>query len=119
MLAWLTVDGSLPEGIDPDRLTPLLPDPHLRVRWGLTSLDTALVRVLTGHTHGLQVVAWSPDGTQLASASYEGTICISDLDCRDRIIYLRVEPITCLQWARTGIAIGGPHGVAVLDLVNN
>jgi hypothetical protein len=201
MLAWLTVDGSLPEGVDPGRLTPLLPNPHLKVRWGLTSPDTALVRVLTGHPGGVwalawssdgsrlasggadgevrvwdpasgqqhsaltghpswgrvlawssdgsrlasagadgevgvwdpasgqqhsaltghpggvRALAWSPDGTRLASASAEGTICISDLDCPDHRSYLRVESLACLQWARTGIAIGGPHGVAVLDLV--
>jgi WD domain, G-beta repeat len=116
MLAWLTVDSSLPEGVDPDRLIPLLPTPHLRARWGLTPPTTALVRTLTGHTGMVNAVAWSPDGTRLASASHDGTICVFDLDCPDHLTYLQVEPLNCLQWVSAGIAIGGPQGVGVLDL---
>jgi WD40 repeat protein len=245
MLVWLTADRSGPVGLDPERLAPLLPDPHLRIRWGLSPPDTALIRVLTGHTSEVwalawsaegtrlasagqdrvvrvwdpatgqqlstltghpsrvralawspegtrlasasedgevrvwdpvtreqfsttltghpsrvrvlawspegtrlasadhegevrvwdpatgeqlctltghpsrvEVLAWSPEGTRLASATNKGEIYVFDLDCPDHPIYLRVEPLTCLQWAHTGIAVGGPHGLSVLDLTH-
>jgi len=72
MLAWLTAAGAPPAGVDVDRLRPLLPDPHLTVRWGLTPPASALRRVLTGHTGEVAAVAWSPDGTRLATASSDG-----------------------------------------------
>jgi len=74
MLAWLTAEAARPAGVDVDRLRPLLPDPHLTVRWGLTPPATALRRVLTGHTGGVTAVAWSPDGTRLATAGYGGEV---------------------------------------------
>jgi WD40 repeat protein len=78
MRAWLAADQSLPEGVDPDRLAPLLPDPHLTLRWGLAPPATALVRVLTGHTGGVFAVAWSPDGIHLASAGDGGEVRVWD-----------------------------------------
>ncbi|MGH3569417.1 MAG: WD40 repeat domain-containing protein [Pseudonocardia sp.] len=69
MYAWLDADLSRHEHhIDPARLTPLLPTPHLQVRWGLTPPPTTLIRALTGHTGGVSAVAWSPDGSRLATA---------------------------------------------------
>lgn len=98
MLAWLTADGSRPEGIDPARLAPLLPDPHLRVRWGLTPPDTALVRLLTGHTGGVRAVAWSADATRLASAVEVTGDCLITLYTHDSVdVNLAIDdlPRTC------------------------
>lgn len=71
---------------------------------------------LTGHTRSVDAMAWSADGTRLASAGYDDKINIFELGRPDHTIYLRVEPLTCLQWSNAGIAIGGPHGVGVLEL---
>ncbi|MGH3933886.1 MAG: WD40 repeat domain-containing protein, partial [Pseudonocardiaceae bacterium] len=71
---------------------------------------------LTGHTLAVFAVAWSPDSTRLASAGYGGKICVFDLDHPGRLTYLRIEPLTCLQWTSAGIAVGGSRGVGVFDL---
>ncbi|MGH4008636.1 MAG: NB-ARC domain-containing protein [Pseudonocardiaceae bacterium] len=88
MYAWLTADQSLPEGVAPDRLAPLLPDTRLILRWGLTPPATALVRVLTGHTGGVRAVAWSPDGTRLASASNDGEVRVWNAATGDQLATL-------------------------------
>jgi hypothetical protein len=34
----------------------------------------------------------------------------------DHQTYLQVDPLLCLQWAESGIAVGGANGVIVIDL---
>jgi len=70
MLAWLAAERAPTAGVDVDRLRPLLLDPYLTVRWGLTPPANALRRVLDGHPRGVCAVAWSPRGTHLATAGY-------------------------------------------------
>jgi hypothetical protein len=54
-------------------------------------------------------------GSAPTTASDTGTIWVFDLDCPRHLTYLQVEPLTCLQWADAGIAVGGPHGAGVFD----
>ena len=53
--------------------------PRLVNHWPLPDLaDPALQRVLTGHTSGVPAVAVAPDGSWLASGSYDSTVRIWD-----------------------------------------
>jgi WD40 repeat protein len=59
---------------------------------------------LSGHTQGLTGVAWSPDGTRLATASYDKTLRIYITD-RERLIRVaqarvarRLTPAECKRY---------------------
>ena len=61
-------------------------------------------------------MAWSPDGTRLATASNEGVLIVHELAHDERQMWLRLDPLTDLSWTAAGIAVAGPNGVIVLDL---
>ncbi len=85
-------------------------------RWG-RRLSSAQLSTLTGHNDTVWAIAWSPDGSRLAAASHGGSIRIFDLNHPDDSIFLQFEQLFCLQWTSAGIAVGGSHGVSLLDLI--
>ena len=48
---------------------------------------------------------------------YDGVIRISDPHRGARSIYLHLDPITCMAVSSAGIAVGGPWGTGLLDLM--
>jgi len=97
MLAWLEADTSRPPAVRPARLAPLLPRPYLAVHDGLAAESSALVRVLGGHDGGVHALAWSSDGTLLASADNLGTARIWDSTSGHLVCTLADEDI---GWVR-------------------
>jgi WD40 repeat protein len=64
----------------PAPLAELLPARFLRVRWGLPSSPTALIRVLDGHhAQWVTAVSFSPQGHLLASSGDDGWVQIWDV----------------------------------------
>ena len=59
---------------------------------------------LTGHAAGVQALQFTPDGTRLASGSFDQTVRIWDADTYDSLLTLRdhQEPITSLVFSPDG-----------------
>jgi WD40 repeat protein len=57
-----------------------------------------------GHLGAVKGVAWSPDGTRIASASYDGTIQVWDAVTRATIFTLRghTDPVVAVAWSPDG-----------------
>ena len=102
-------------GAQVSALRDLYPRPRLVNSWPLPDLpDSSLRRVLTGHIGALAAVAIAPDGSWLASSSYDGTARIWDAatgqpqailaEHKDEVMAVAIAPDG--SWLATGSSDG-------------
>jgi WD40 repeat protein/DNA-binding SARP family transcriptional activator len=104
------LDGSFPERAIPLALEALEDYPYT---WqaeralGQAVLEHRLQLVLAGHTGEIYAVAWSPDGTRIATASDDGTAIVWDGRTGERLATLsgHEEAVSNLSWSPSGNAI--------------
>jgi WD40 repeat protein len=118
--AWLAADPARPVDVQPDRLLAVLPDRFLDACWGLTPPSAAQTRVLAGHTHWVNAVAWSPDGAQLATAADDETVRIWDAATGRTIATLtgHTDAVRAVAWSPDGAQLataGNDETVRIWD----
>ena len=62
------------------------------------------VSELKGHLSGVSSVAWSPNGSQVASGSYDNTVIIWDAASGDKVSELKghTEKVRSVAWSPKG-----------------
>ena len=67
-------------------------------------MASRVMRTLTGHSQPIRAVAWSPDGTHLATAGEEGIAKVWDTDSAKEILVLagHTNKIIGVAWSRDG-----------------
>ncbi|HRQ36832.1 MAG TPA: protein kinase [Chloroflexota bacterium] len=61
------------------------------------------IQLLAGHTSQVSAVAWSPDGRQVASGSWDGTIRVWDVDTGEQVRIIQSnDQFIALDWSPDG-----------------
>ena len=86
---------------------PLLPRPYLALRDGMHAEPSALVRVLTGHVGWVHALAWSPDGTRLATGGNDGTARIWNPTTGQTLTQLtgHIDRVLAVAWSPDGTRV--------------
>jgi WD40 repeat protein len=84
----------------------------------------ALVRTLIGHVGAVNCVAFSPDGTVIASGGHDGALALWDARSGMRTHTIAAHPglrefgLMCLAWSPSGnriVTSGGDHAIRLWD----
>jgi len=73
---------------------------HLVTVWDVSSRQ--IVKSLEGHTNDVRAVAFSPDGTLLASGSFDDTIKLWDVGTWQELVMLKTHKVQSLAFSADG-----------------
>lgn len=74
-------------------------DPYARIY----SLGTSSDEVHFGHTGHVNIVAWNPEGTKLATGSNDGIVRVFDVESeKEEVSFEHFLPVRCLAWSPDG-----------------
>jgi WD40 repeat protein len=78
------------------------------------------IAALSGHTSAINSIAFTPDGTTLASASDDGTVRLWNVAARTEIRKLAARPTRCMSLAFTSdgrtLGVRCPDGIDLWDM---
>jgi WD40 repeat protein len=94
-------------------------DPTLRLWTLMEGESPKLQQTLTGHTHTVRAVKFSPDGQQIASASYDGTVMLWSVESGELLLTLTDNEghLYGVAWSPDGkqVACCGHSGIRIRE----